>query len=430
MYNLGAIHANQGRPDDARRWWTSVRTARTRRSPSAPRPPSPSSPESRPPRPRPAHGLRHRGRRAPPHTHRFTSPSPRGPYAASPSPSKWRRVAHTAGPSCAGAMLASLALLLVLLAAPAQAQLIAPGKLTEAHARFEGLSGCTNCHALGQRGIEPQKCLACHTPLRARIRRDEGFHADVDRDCATCHKDHFGRDFDPVRFDTDAFDHRKTGYPLLGEHAGADCQSCHQPRFITAADVRAFKLAAGRLDETYLGLANDCATCHRRRTRTARGLTPTASPATARAGWSRSATSTTLHRLRPRRPARQPLLYVVSRRDRERNHPVRRRRARGVRRVTAPTARTAPSSEGRTARPATTRRRGRPLPTSTTPAPTSRSPAAISASIARAATPPSVGGRSSKASPTRPASRATRTSTTARSAVTARRATPRRVGSR
>ncbi|MEP0548955.1 MAG: tetratricopeptide repeat protein [Rhodothermales bacterium] len=24
MYNLGAIHANQGRPDEARRWWTSV----------------------------------------------------------------------------------------------------------------------------------------------------------------------------------------------------------------------------------------------------------------------------------------------------------------------------------------------------------------------------------------------------------------------
>ncbi len=162
------------------------------------------------------------------------------------------------------AMRASLVLLLTLLALPAQAQLIAPGKLTAAHARFEGLSGCTNCHALGQRGIEPQKCLACHTPLRARIRRDEGFHATTDRDCGTCHKDHFGRDFDPARFDTDAFDHRKTGYPLLGEHAGADCGSCHQSQFITAADVRAFKLAAGRLDETYLGLANDCATCHRR----------------------------------------------------------------------------------------------------------------------------------------------------------------------
>src|SRR5690606_6733713 len=75
---------------------------------------------------------------------------------------------------------------------------------------------------------------------------------------------HFGRDFDPVRLDTDAFDHRETGYALVGEHAGVDCRSCHAPAFITAADVRTFKLQAGRLDETYLGLADDCATCHRR----------------------------------------------------------------------------------------------------------------------------------------------------------------------
>lgn len=151
-----------------------------------------------------------------------------------------------------------------MLAVPVHAQLISPGKLTAAHARFEGISNCTNCHALGQRGIEPAKCLGCHTPLRARIRADEGFHATVDADCATCHKDHFGRDFDPVRFDTDAFDHRKTGYPLVGEHRSLDCQTCHQPSFITAPDVRAFKLAAGRLDETYLGLSDDCQTCHRR----------------------------------------------------------------------------------------------------------------------------------------------------------------------
>ncbi len=155
-------------------------------------------------------------------------------------------------------------LLAFLLATPVSAQLISPGKLTAAHARYEGISNCTNCHALGQRGIEPAKCLTCHTPLRARIRADEGFHATVDADCATCHKDHFGRDFDPVRFDTGAFDHRRTGFPLVGEHRSLDCQQCHQPSFITAADVRAFKLAAGRLDETYLGVSDNCQTCHRR----------------------------------------------------------------------------------------------------------------------------------------------------------------------
>jgi predicted CXXCH cytochrome family protein len=156
-----------------------------------------------------------------------------------------------------------LAAVLLVIAEPSLAQLISPGKLFEAHARLEGITNCTTCHSLGQRGIEPAKCLACHTPLRARVRAGEGFHATVSTDCATCHKDHFGRDFDPIRLDTDAFDHRDTGYPLLGEHARADCRSCHKPELVTDADVRAFKLAAGRLDRTYLGLADDCATCHR-----------------------------------------------------------------------------------------------------------------------------------------------------------------------
>jgi hypothetical protein len=154
--------------------------------------------------------------------------------------------------------------MLGLFAVPAWAQLISPGKLTSVHARFEGISNCTSCHVLGQRGVAPQKCLDCHTPLRARIRRDEGFHASVDTDCGTCHKEHFGRDFDMVRLDTDSFDHDDTGYPLLGEHASAECRDCHQPDFITAADVRTFKLPAGQLEETYLGVADDCATCHRR----------------------------------------------------------------------------------------------------------------------------------------------------------------------
>lgn len=146
---------------------------------------------------------------------------------------------------------------------PAAAQLISPGKLTAAHADLEGVTNCTSCHALGQRGIAPAKCLDCHTPLQARIRRDEGFHATVARDCGSCHKEHFGRAFDPVRLDPDRFDHADTGYDLVGDHRGLECQQCHQPRFITDRDVRAFKGRAGRLDRTFLGLADDCQTCHR-----------------------------------------------------------------------------------------------------------------------------------------------------------------------
>lgn len=159
------------------------------------------------------------------------------------------------------------AILLVLLAVAAPragyAQLISPGKLIEAHSALEGITRCTNCHELGERGISNDKCLNCHEPLARRIRATKGFHATVsDRNCASCHKDHFGLDFDPIRFDTAAFDHRETGYPLVGSHRDVACRSCHRPASVADAGVRAFKAEHGALEETYLGLVAACASCH------------------------------------------------------------------------------------------------------------------------------------------------------------------------
>ncbi|NNF58115.1 MAG: hypothetical protein HKN04_07715 [Rhodothermaceae bacterium] len=153
-------------------------------------------------------------------------------------------------------------LLVVLSTTATQAQLIAPGELTEVHANLEGIRNCTNCHQLGQRGIDPDKCLSCHTPLRDRIRRDEGFHATVSRQCASCHKDHFGRDFDPVRLATGSFDHSQTGFDLVGRHLNLTCRGCHRSANVVDADVRRFKGQVGRLNETFLGLSETCASCH------------------------------------------------------------------------------------------------------------------------------------------------------------------------
>ena len=159
--------------------------------------------------------------------------------------------------------LAAVAAACVMLGAPAaQAQLISPGRLTAVHAELEGIRNCTSCHALGQRGVSAAKCLSCHTPLRDRIRRGEGLHANVVQTCASCHSDHHGRDFDSARFEERRFRHELTGYRLVGEHRTASCRSCHTPERITDPAVRRTKAAAGRLAETYLGLADDCATCH------------------------------------------------------------------------------------------------------------------------------------------------------------------------
>lgn len=149
------------------------------------------------------------------------------------------------------------------LATSTQAQLISPGKLARAHADLEGIRNCTSCHSLGEQGIDNQKCLTCHTPLQNRVRAGQGFHARVsDQNCADCHKEHFGADFELVRLNEREFNHNRTGFRLTGAHTNVDCRSCHQPEFIVATDVRRFKGEHGTLNRTYLGLGTTCQTCH------------------------------------------------------------------------------------------------------------------------------------------------------------------------
>ena len=143
------------------------------------------------------------------------------------------------------------------------AQLISPGKLTRAHADLEGIENCTQCHTLGNRSSDNTLCLDCHTPLSARIDAGTGLHATVaDQNCASCHKEHFGVEFVPVRFDTLNFEHEETGFELTGSHTEASCRSCHQPDFIVAEDVIAFKGEHGSLEKTFLGTATECIGCH------------------------------------------------------------------------------------------------------------------------------------------------------------------------
>ena len=160
-------------------------------------------------------------------------------------------------------MLTVAALLAGAPSAPVAGQLISPGKLAEAHAYLEGIPNCTRCHELRKRGPSADRCLDCHTPLARRIERGAGFHASlVSPDCATCHKDHLGRDFGLVRLDSLTFDHALAGYPLDGRHTEVGCRECHTPERIEAPDVRAFKSEHGALPRTFLGLPTACASCH------------------------------------------------------------------------------------------------------------------------------------------------------------------------
>jgi len=161
--------------------------------------------------------------------------------------------------------MASTLVLLTLLCSPrpTTAQLISPGKLSSGHAALEGIRNCTRCHELRQKGVSADLCLDCHEPLARRYTAGTGFHATLsEKDCAACHKEHFGVDFAIVRLDTAEFRHDRTGYDLEGAHADLGCRECHAPERVTDRTVIAFGREHGGLARTFLGLPDTCEACH------------------------------------------------------------------------------------------------------------------------------------------------------------------------
>ncbi len=156
------------------------------------------------------------------------------------------------------------AVITLLLATVARADLFSPGDLAKGHANLEGLSNCTKCHPAGGQ-LSQESCLACHTELKPRVEKGLGFHGRISsekRACESCHADHRGRTFAMIDWGTGGqkgFDHDRSGWRLEGKHSKAACDSCHQPRRIFAAAI--LKLIEKR-PETMLGLGKECRQCH------------------------------------------------------------------------------------------------------------------------------------------------------------------------
>jgi hypothetical protein len=135
-------------------------------------------------------------------------------------------------------------------------QLLAPGPLTLGHDNLEHThKDCLSCHEPGG-GIPNTNCMACHKEIKAHIEARQHFHGLMNnKPCIDCHKDHKGRNFDPMFINPKTFEHKLTGFELDGAHAKVDCVKCHTAK-------RPPNKPARQSDISYMGLENSCNKCH------------------------------------------------------------------------------------------------------------------------------------------------------------------------
>ena len=116
--------------------------------------------------------------------------------------------------------------------------------ISGAHTR----ASCRDCHRPGAKfRAAPSSCAACHG-------RDDVHRGRLGKDCAACHTD---RGWKPIR----AFDHDRTGFPLVGRHQAVTCMACHAgqrweatPRMCVACHLS---------DDVHKGsLGPNCENCH------------------------------------------------------------------------------------------------------------------------------------------------------------------------
>ncbi len=119
------------------------------------------------------------------------------------------------------------------------------------------MSNCTQCHVLGK-SVSQVKCLTCHKEIKELINFKRGYHSNnevIEKKCWDCHGEHFGRNFQIVRFDEEKFDHNLAGFDLKGSHKDLDCKECHNKYMIANEELQL-------KNYKFIGLTEDCAGCH------------------------------------------------------------------------------------------------------------------------------------------------------------------------
>ncbi len=108
-------------------------------------------------------------------------------------------------------------------------------------------ASCSQCHGATLTSKPPKGCAACHAAQDAH-------KGQLGKDCAACHQTAAWRQ-------DVTFNHAKTKFPLLGQHAAVACEACHAtPAF---QDARAKCAACHKDAAVHDGrFTGRCETCH------------------------------------------------------------------------------------------------------------------------------------------------------------------------
>jgi hypothetical protein len=160
--------------------------------------------------------------------------------------------------------LGILSALLAVFTVTTQAQ-ISPGPLSRAHEQLDTASQCFSCHGSKRSsgGID-QRCSECHSEITWQMNNEAGLHGREKLEtCSNCHPDHAGLDFDLIEWaegSAEAFNHRRTGWPLSTPHRKLQCAGCHKSEFQAGQITQRMKRTEP--GSSWLGLDTACATCH------------------------------------------------------------------------------------------------------------------------------------------------------------------------
>ncbi len=161
-------------------------------------------------------------------------------------------------------LLASLTVMSGSAGAAGVETLLMPGKVTQAHAKYE--TECGQCHDRSDRGAQSRRCAACHKEIAADLAGGRGYHGRMANagggQCRACHSEHGGRGSDIVQLDAAQFDHALTDFALEGAHRTLACAACHK-RGEAWSKAPATCGACHKDDDRHGGqLGQKCADCH------------------------------------------------------------------------------------------------------------------------------------------------------------------------